>query len=80
MSEHASDCAIHNAPALPVGECDCGYDRPMSSELAGILPKSENSVTFTKLANGEYLVTELTIVRRIQSEEPSFRVVKGLPA
>jgi hypothetical protein len=22
--EHASDCAVHNAPAYPVGECDCG--------------------------------------------------------
>lgn len=22
--EHASDCALHNAPALPVGPCDCG--------------------------------------------------------
>ena len=21
---HASDCAVHNAPAHPVGECDCG--------------------------------------------------------
>ncbi len=21
---HASDCAIYNAPALPVGPCDCG--------------------------------------------------------
>lgn len=21
---HASDCAVHNAPALPVGPCDCG--------------------------------------------------------
>lgn len=21
---HASDCALHNSPALPVGECDCG--------------------------------------------------------
>ena len=21
---HASDCALHNAPALPVGDCDCG--------------------------------------------------------
>lgn len=20
---HASDCAVHNAPALPVGDCDC---------------------------------------------------------
>lgn len=22
--EHASDCAVHNEPALPAGECDCG--------------------------------------------------------
>ena len=21
---HASDCAVHNAPAYPAGECDCG--------------------------------------------------------
>lgn len=21
---HASDCAVHNAPALPVGPCNCG--------------------------------------------------------
>ena len=21
--EHWSDCALHNAPALPIGECDC---------------------------------------------------------
>ena len=21
---HASDCSLHNAPALPVGTCDCG--------------------------------------------------------
>lgn len=23
MRQHASDCATHNAPALPVGPCDC---------------------------------------------------------
>lgn len=23
---HASDCAVHNAPALPVGDCDCGLE------------------------------------------------------
>lgn len=22
--EHWSDCAVHNEPAHPVGECDCG--------------------------------------------------------
>jgi hypothetical protein len=24
--QHASDCAVHNTPALPVGPCDCGTD------------------------------------------------------
>jgi hypothetical protein len=24
---HDSDCAVHNAPALPIGQCDCGADR-----------------------------------------------------
>lgn len=24
MNRHWSDCAIHNAPALPAGPCDCG--------------------------------------------------------
>lgn len=23
---HASDCAVHNAPAYPAGPCDCGVD------------------------------------------------------
>lgn len=24
---HMSDCAVHNAPAYPKGECDCHLDR-----------------------------------------------------
>jgi hypothetical protein len=24
---HMSDCALHNAPAEPVGPCDCGLER-----------------------------------------------------
>ncbi len=24
MTKHASDCAVHNAPALEPGPCDCG--------------------------------------------------------
>lgn len=23
LKPHASDCAVHNAPALPVGQCNC---------------------------------------------------------
>lgn len=25
---HASDCAVHNAPALKPGQCDCGAKAP----------------------------------------------------
>ena len=25
---HASDCAVHNEPAYPNGECDCGIKKP----------------------------------------------------
>jgi hypothetical protein len=24
VSPHKSDCAVHNEPARPAGECDCG--------------------------------------------------------
>ena len=26
QSKHASDCAVHNGPAMPAGPCDCGAD------------------------------------------------------
>lgn len=26
--KHASDCAVHNAPALEPGPCDCGATTP----------------------------------------------------
>lgn len=42
---HWSDCAAHNAPALPVGPCDCGDAAPsekleavMAASLAGTIP------------------------------------------
>lgn len=30
--EHDSDCAVHNAPALPVGPCDCSLSEPVTGE------------------------------------------------
>lgn len=29
--KHASDCAVHNAPALPVGACNCQTSIPTSA-------------------------------------------------
>ncbi len=33
---HWSSCAVHNAPALPVGPCDCGDDAPMTATVIQI--------------------------------------------
>ncbi|MGY3527242.1 Lar family restriction alleviation protein [Bradyrhizobium sp. USDA 4452] len=33
-AQHASDCALHNAPALPVGPCDCGASSFESGQRA----------------------------------------------
>jgi hypothetical protein len=30
---HASDCAVHNGPAYPAGECDCGVAQEPLSEV-----------------------------------------------
>ena len=29
LNSHASDCAVNNAPALPVGPCDCAAGTPI---------------------------------------------------
>lgn len=36
-TQHASDCAVHNGPALPPGRCDCGADLTTLSTLLGSL-------------------------------------------
>jgi hypothetical protein len=30
---HHSDCAIYNAPALPVGPCNCGLEERLRAEI-----------------------------------------------
>jgi hypothetical protein len=30
--QHASYCAVHNAPALPIGKCSCGADEELEME------------------------------------------------
>lgn len=32
--QHASDCAVHRAPAYPPGPCDCGADTPRQRMMA----------------------------------------------
>lgn len=38
--DHASDCATHNAPALPVAPCDCGAsDKQIIRDCQAILAR-----------------------------------------
>ena len=54
---HDSDCAVHNAPAMPVGPCDCGVShiekfRTALTEIAethiGDCPASMDEEAFAK--------------------------------
>jgi hypothetical protein len=33
---HWSDCAVHNAPAYPAGECDCGVAQEPIAYVTGM--------------------------------------------
>ena len=44
---HDSDCAIHNAPAMPVGECDCSQKAPE------IIPGTLDHLSLLTLKRGE---------------------------
>lgn len=46
---HASDCAVHNAPAYDPGDCDCGFI--LRSGEFRIPTKPGERVTFTPAAN-----------------------------
>ena len=37
--QHDSDCLLHNAPALPIGPCDCSVSKPVQAEA----PTASNS-------------------------------------
>lgn len=42
--QHTSDCAIHNAPALPPGQCDCGGVLPAPVERADRIVELERAL------------------------------------
>ncbi len=45
MNKHASDCAMHNAPAYPAGPCDCGASGEiMGGAIAHLAPWQQRMV------------------------------------
>jgi len=46
--QHWSDCAVHNAPAYPAGECDCGVPQEPVAwciKYGGVLLYAEGSLS-----------------------------------
>ena len=37
MTNHKSDCAVHNEPAMKAGSCDCGADHPIVEAVTGAI-------------------------------------------
>jgi len=47
---HASDCAIHNAPAYPAGACDCGVE-PQGGKWPDPTPEMLGNSRFNAIWN-----------------------------
>jgi len=43
---HASDCSVHNMPAMPNGPCDCGAARPPVDAVPGGLDETQQRKLF----------------------------------
>jgi len=41
---HWSDCAVHNAPAYPAGECDCGVEKEQEEDWGALAEKQLASI------------------------------------
>lgn len=52
---HASDCAVHNAPALPAGPCDCGARRPRSTPKSEALANARAAIAKARWATAPYM-------------------------
>lgn len=50
MSEHASDCGLHNAPALAPGNCSCGVSRLFRIYRYDVTNDTFRWVTFSREA------------------------------
>lgn len=50
MTQHWSSCAVHNEPAYPAGECDCGGmpEGKSVTAAATIVPRAELFVVYNE--------------------------------
>lgn len=65
--KHKSDCAVHNAPALPKGDCDCGaipHLRLSPEALASIIDREYDAEPW-ECARAAVLEAETVIIRNV---------------
>ena len=53
---HKSDCAVHNAPALPIGPCDCGVG--LTQRLRRIAAQTQYANTARALTDAAALIEQ----------------------
>ena len=57
---HWSDCAVHNAPAYPAGECDCGVEKEQEEDWGALAEKQLASIKRDTQANFEDAMVRAT--------------------
>jgi len=70
MSGHASDCAVHNAPAYAPGPCDCGVDAGIAERIAKALHAriEQNSLDRDAINFAELAEIALSVVRAAEAQ------------
>ena len=81
---HASDCSVHNAPALPVGACDCEHSAPPlpDERIEALAAKMEASAhtdsfwkTFARSVEAEARAPLLAEIDRLKAQVAAWREI-----
>lgn len=75
---HASDCAVHNAPALPVGPCDCGARPPRRTPRSEALANARAAIAKARWATAPYMPHDVAAEALLSAMRAALDVL-GLP-
>lgn len=75
---HASDCAVYNAPALPVGPCDCGARPPRRTPRSEALANARAAIAKARWATAPYMPLDVATEALLSAMSRMLDVL-GLP-
>lgn len=87
---HMSDCAVHNAPALPVGPCDCGRVDEKAVEMAvakqdhsgepteKVVGSEDHFADSSKMVAGEFSWDDFQAIMPMVTSRPSLVTIGKL--